>query len=139
MIICRGVGLEPQIIIGQMHGDVFEPTTSIIFNPILTHSQGDEQEIVLKNPCTFPVEIYNLEFDKQFLEEEKVKNDNFFFLFQNYCLFDIFRFFVFYQDMMKIIIYFYLHEVQEINYQVNYKNFMMVKIIFLIFRLFMFK
>jgi hydrocephalus-inducing protein len=72
MIICRGVGLEPQIIIGQMHGDIFEPTTSIVFNPILTHSQGDEQEIVIRNPCTFPIEIYNLEFDKQFLEEEKV-------------------------------------------------------------------
>ncbi|CAF3321831.1 unnamed protein product [Rotaria socialis] len=72
MIICRGVGLEPQIIIGQMHGDIFEPTTSIIFNPILTHSQGDEQDIVLRNPCMFPIEIYNLEFDKQYLEEEKI-------------------------------------------------------------------
>jgi hydrocephalus-inducing protein len=77
MIICRGIGLEPQVIIGQMHGDIFEPTTSIVFNPILTHSQGDEQEIVIRNPCTFPVEIYNLEFDKQYLEEEKVS-----FLFQ---------------------------------------------------------
>jgi hydrocephalus-inducing protein len=72
MIICRGVGLEPQVIIGQMHGATFEPTTSIVFNPILTHSHGDEQEIVIRNPCTFPVEIYNLEFDKQYLEEEKV-------------------------------------------------------------------
>ncbi|CAF5135068.1 unnamed protein product, partial [Rotaria magnacalcarata] len=71
MIICRGVGLEPQIIIGQMHGDIFEPTTSIIFNPILTHSQGDEQDIVIRNPCMFPIELYNLEFDKQYLEEEK--------------------------------------------------------------------
>lgn len=72
MIICRGIGLEPQIIIGQMRGTTFEPTTSIVFNPILTHSNGDEQEVVIKNPCSFPVEIYNLEFDKQFLEEEKV-------------------------------------------------------------------
>ncbi|CAF1106189.1 unnamed protein product [Rotaria sordida] len=72
MIICRGVGLEPQVIIGQMHGDIFEPTTSIVFNPILTHSQGDEQDIVIRNPCPFPIEIYNLEFDKQYLEEEKI-------------------------------------------------------------------
>ncbi|CAF0941486.1 unnamed protein product [Adineta steineri] len=72
MIICRGIGLEPQIIVGQMHGTTFEPTTSIVFNPILTHSHGDEQEIVIRNPCTFPVEIYNLEFDKQYLDEEKV-------------------------------------------------------------------
>lgn len=86
MIICRGIGLEPQIIIGQMHGDVFEPTTSIVFNPILTHSQGDEQEIVIRNPCTFPVEIYNLEFDKQYLEEEKV-NLSFIIIIVNYFLF----------------------------------------------------
>ncbi len=72
MIICRGGGLEPQVIIGQMHGTTFEPTTSIVFNPILTHSNGDEKEIVIRNPCSFPVEIYNLEFDKQYLEEEKV-------------------------------------------------------------------
>ncbi|CAF4568536.1 unnamed protein product, partial [Rotaria sp. Silwood2] len=72
MIICRGLGLEPQIIIGQMHGDVFEPTTSIVFNPILTHSQGDEQDIIIRNPCAFPIEIYDLEFDKQYLEGEKI-------------------------------------------------------------------
>jgi len=86
MIICRGIGLEPQIIIGQMHGDIFEPTTSIVFNPILTHSQGDEQEVVIRNPCTFPVEIYNLEFDKQYLEEEKV-NLSFIIIIVNYFLF----------------------------------------------------
>lgn len=72
MIICRGTGREPQLIIGQMRGTQFEPTTTIVFNPILTHSQGDEQEVVIRNPCDFPVEIYNLEFDKQYLEEEKV-------------------------------------------------------------------
>lgn len=72
MIICRGLGLEPQILIGQIHGDIFEQTTSIVFNPILTHSAGDEQDIVIRNPCSFPIEIYNLEFDKQYLEEERV-------------------------------------------------------------------
>jgi hydrocephalus-inducing protein len=82
------VGLEPQVIIGQMHGDAFEATTSIVFNPILTHSQGDEQEIVIRNPCTFPVEIYNLEFDRQFLEEEKVM-----FLFISFVSIDLFFYF----------------------------------------------
>ncbi|CAF1470235.1 unnamed protein product, partial [Didymodactylos carnosus] len=72
MIICRGSGLEPNIVIGQIKENQFIPTTSIIFNPILTHSQGDEQDIVIKNTCPFPIEIYNLEFDKQFLEEEKI-------------------------------------------------------------------
>ncbi|CAF0804649.1 unnamed protein product [Didymodactylos carnosus] len=72
MIICRGSGLEPNIVIGQTIENQFIPTTSITFNPILPHSQGDEQDIIIKNPCSFPIEIYNLEFDKQFLEEEKV-------------------------------------------------------------------
>jgi hypothetical protein len=125
MIICRGVGLEPQIVIGQMHGEVFEPTTSIVFNPILTHSLGDEQEIVIRNPCTFPIEIYNLEFDKQYLEEEKVKIES-----KNTRINQVFpfRFFVFYQAMMKIITFFYQLDLQAINYQPNYKNFMKVNI-----------
>lgn len=72
MIICRGVGLEPNVVIGQMRVGQFEAKSSIVFNPILTHSAGDEQEIVIQNPCPFPIEIYNLEFDKQYLEEEKV-------------------------------------------------------------------
>lgn len=74
MILCRGVGLEPELVIGQMRGDQFEQTSSIVFNPILTHSPGDEQEVIIRNSCSFPIEIYNLEFDKQYLEEEKVKH-----------------------------------------------------------------
>jgi hydrocephalus-inducing protein len=42
------------------------------FGPILPHSVGDEKEVVVKNPCAFPIEVYNLEFDSQYLEEEKV-------------------------------------------------------------------
>ena len=36
------------------------------------NSAGDEQEITIKNPGTFPIEIYNLEFDSIYLEEENV-------------------------------------------------------------------
>ena len=39
---------------------------------MLPHSVGDEQEVVVRNNCSFPIEIYNLEFDKSYLEEEKV-------------------------------------------------------------------
>ena len=42
------------------------------FGPVLPHSNGDEKEIVIRNPCKFPLEIYNLEFDRTYLEEEKV-------------------------------------------------------------------
>jgi hydrocephalus-inducing protein len=45
---------------------------SIEFEPILPHSPGDEQEVKIVNPCPFPVELYNLEFDKNYLEEEKI-------------------------------------------------------------------
>lgn len=31
-----------------------------------------EAEVTVKNPCSFPVEFYSLELDKQYLEEEKV-------------------------------------------------------------------
>ena len=33
----------------------------------------DEKEVVVRNPCTFPIEFYSLEFDKQYLTEEKVR------------------------------------------------------------------
>lgn len=78
MILCRGKGLEPRIELSK---------NSIEFEPILPHSQGDEQEIKIVNPCNFPIEIYNLEFDKNYLDEEKV----FFFKFNltnAYLIFD---------------------------------------------------
>lgn len=31
-----------------------------------------EAEVTVKNPCSFPIEFYSLELDKQYLEEEKV-------------------------------------------------------------------
>lgn len=63
VIRCSGQGLEPQL---ELDKQLLE------FGPILPHSNGDEKEIVIRNPCSFPVEIYNLEFDKIYLEEEKV-------------------------------------------------------------------
>ena len=62
-MLCRGQGLEPHL--------EFEKSL-VEFGPILPHSIGDEQEITIKNPCTYPIEFYNLEFDSQYLEEEKV-------------------------------------------------------------------
>lgn len=63
MIAVRGEGSEPKV----------EFTSSVLeFGPILPHSFGDEKEVTVQNPSSFPVEIYSLEFDKQYLEEEKV-------------------------------------------------------------------
>jgi len=63
MILCKGKGLEPRLDFSK---------NSIEFEPILPHSPGDEQEVKIVNPCPFPVELYNLEFDKNYLEEEKI-------------------------------------------------------------------
>ncbi len=62
-VLCRGQGLEPRVELGE---------TVLRFGPILPHSPGDEQTVTLTNPCSFPVEIYNLEFDTNYLHEEKV-------------------------------------------------------------------
>ena len=63
MLLCKGQGQEPRVEFDQ---------TLVEFGPILPHSAGDEKEIIVNNPCPFPIELYNLEFDKQYLEEEKV-------------------------------------------------------------------
>ena len=59
----RGEGSEPKV----------DFTSSVLeFGPVLPHSIGDERELTVQNPSSFPVEVYSLEFDKQYLEEEKV-------------------------------------------------------------------
>ena len=68
-ISVTGRGSEPKIEFDK---------TLIEFGPVLPHSSGDEKEVVIKNPLPFPVEIYSLEFDKEYLEEEKVSNVNVF-------------------------------------------------------------
>ncbi|NXH46012.1 HYDIN protein, partial [Dicaeum eximium] len=35
-------------------------------------SDGVEATAVVKNPCNFPIEFYSLDFDEQYLEEEKI-------------------------------------------------------------------
>ena len=56
-------------------------STLIEFGPVLPHSSGDEKEVIIRNPSSFSVEIYSLEFDKQYLEEEKVYGSSDFMLF----------------------------------------------------------
>ncbi|KXJ27389.1 Hydrocephalus-inducing protein [Exaiptasia diaphana] len=63
MVNATGQGSEPKVDFSS---------TLVEFGPVLPHSNGDEQEVIIKNPCDFPIEIYSLEFDKQYLEEEKM-------------------------------------------------------------------
>ena len=61
--MCRGQGLEPRL---EFNRNLVE------FGPVLPHSVGDEQDVIVKNPCKFPIEFYSLESDRQYLEEEKI-------------------------------------------------------------------
>lgn len=59
---CCGHGLEPCI-----HFD----RTTLEF-PSTIPFYASEQEIVVCNPCCFPVEFYSVDFDQIYLEDEKV-------------------------------------------------------------------
>ena len=72
VISVSGQGNEPKLEFSS---------TLIEFGPVLPHSSGDEKEVIIRNPSSFSVEIYSLEFDKQYLEEEKVYGSKDFMLF----------------------------------------------------------
>ncbi|XP_051884712.1 hydrocephalus-inducing protein homolog [Pristis pectinata] len=63
LIMARGQGLEPRLDFS---------TTLLELGPILPYSADAEGTVVVKNPCSFPVEFYSVEFDEKYLEEEKV-------------------------------------------------------------------
>lgn len=63
VIHVTGKGSEPQIVFDR---------TLIEFDPVLPFSEGSEAEITITNPMDYPLEIYSLEFDNQYLDEEDV-------------------------------------------------------------------
>ncbi|XP_072823786.1 hydrocephalus-inducing protein homolog [Vicugna pacos] len=62
-LLAQGQGLEPHL--------EFSPSV-LKLGPLLPYAPGDEAEVVVKNPCNFPIEFYSLEFDQQYLVEEKI-------------------------------------------------------------------
>ncbi|KAK2841889.1 hypothetical protein Q5P01_012089 [Channa striata] len=62
-ITAQGQGEEPQL---EFCPSVLE------LGPCLPSSTEIEAEVMVKNPCSFPIEFYSLEFDKQYIEEEKI-------------------------------------------------------------------
>ncbi|XP_006860378.1 PREDICTED: hydrocephalus-inducing protein homolog [Chrysochloris asiatica] len=62
-LLAQGQGLEPRL---EFNPSVLE------LGPLLPYAPGDEAELVVKNPCNFPIEFYSLEFDQQYLIEEKI-------------------------------------------------------------------
>ncbi|KAH9286281.1 Hydrocephalus-inducing -like protein [Echinococcus granulosus] len=61
-ITCQGVGLEPRLIV--------QPR-AIEFRPLIPNGETDEQAVIIKNPCPFPVEFYSLDFDEIQTKEER--------------------------------------------------------------------
>ncbi|KAM6936867.1 hydrocephalus-inducing protein homolog [Xenentodon cancila] len=62
-ITAKGQGEEPQL---EFCPSVLE------LGPCLPLSTDTEAQVAIKNPCSFPIEFYCLEFDTQHLEEEKI-------------------------------------------------------------------
>uniref|UniRef100_A0A803TEP1 HYDIN axonemal central pair apparatus protein n=1 Tax=Anolis carolinensis TaxID=28377 RepID=A0A803TEP1_ANOCA len=71
------IAQSTQQLILTVSGQGFEPrlefNPSIVeLGPLLPYAAGDEAEVVVKNPCSFPIEFYSLEFDQQYLLEERI-------------------------------------------------------------------
>ena len=61
----------------QVQGEGDEPrldwsSSKLELGPTLPLSAGQGAQLLVRNPCPFPIEFYSLDFDKQYLEEEKV-------------------------------------------------------------------
>ncbi|XP_068026089.1 uncharacterized protein [Melanerpes formicivorus] len=65
-LLVSGSGLEPRL---EFQPEVLE------LGPVLPSSPGAQGTVVVKNPCEFPIELYSLEFDQQYLAEEQVLLD----------------------------------------------------------------
>ncbi|KAI9537989.1 hypothetical protein NQZ68_019330, partial [Dissostichus eleginoides] len=59
----QGQGEEPRLEFSQ---------SELGLGPCLSLNTEVEAEVTVRNPCSFPIEFYSLEFDTQYLEEEKI-------------------------------------------------------------------
>lgn len=78
LLVAQGQGLEPKLEFS---------TSEVKLGPVLPYSNGEEVEVLVRNPCPFPIEFYSLDFDKQYLEEERVTG--FYTLFEQQVWLDI--------------------------------------------------
>ncbi|XP_057693166.1 hydrocephalus-inducing protein homolog isoform X2 [Corythoichthys intestinalis] len=65
VITALGQGEEPEL-------DFCPP--ELTMGPCLPFSMEIEAEVIVKNPCPYPIEFYSLEYDTQYLKEEKILN-----------------------------------------------------------------
>ncbi|XP_054031509.1 hydrocephalus-inducing protein homolog [Dryobates pubescens] len=62
-LLVSGRGLEPRL---EFQPEVLE------LGPVLPSSPGAQGTVVVRNPCSFPIEFYSLEYDQQYLAEEQL-------------------------------------------------------------------
>ena len=60
----KGHGSEPQVEFDRQ---------LVQFPAVLPFADGSEAEVTVSNPMPYSIEIYSLEYDKQYLEEEEVR------------------------------------------------------------------
>lgn len=63
LLLAQGQGEEPQL-------EFSSPELQL--GPVLPYAEGAMADVIVRNPCSFPIEFYSLDFDKQYLEEEEV-------------------------------------------------------------------
>ncbi|TRY66375.1 hypothetical protein DNTS_003347 [Danionella cerebrum] len=63
LLVAHGQGEDPQL---QFSSSVID------FGSILPFSEGKMMDVTVCNPCSFPVEFYSVDFDKQYQEEEEI-------------------------------------------------------------------
>ncbi|XP_061629909.1 hydrocephalus-inducing protein homolog [Phyllopteryx taeniolatus] len=77
LIITVTEGTQPLVITALGQGEdpqlMFCPP-ELIMGPCLPFSMEIEAEVIVKNCCSYPIEFYSLEFDTQYLKEEKMLN-----------------------------------------------------------------
>nr|XP_055030475.1 hydrocephalus-inducing protein homolog [Misgurnus anguillicaudatus] len=62
-LLAQGQGEEPQLEFSS---------SELVLGPILPYTEEKVADVIIRNPCSFPIEFYSLDFDKQYLEEEEI-------------------------------------------------------------------
>ncbi|XP_056622256.1 hydrocephalus-inducing protein homolog isoform X2 [Triplophysa dalaica] len=75
LVITIAQSTQKILLLAQGQGDepLLEFSSSVLqLGPVLPYSEGTMADVMVRNPCSFPVEFYSVDFDKQYLEEEEI-------------------------------------------------------------------
>ncbi|XP_051727085.1 hydrocephalus-inducing protein homolog [Ctenopharyngodon idella] len=75
LVITVAQSTQKILLLAQGQGEVPRlefSSSKLDMGSILPYSEGKVAEVIVRNPCPFPIEFYSLDFDKQYLEEEEI-------------------------------------------------------------------